>query len=88
MVKGCVFLSWTKENLAAVITLPIRKPKSPGVTIGEGSVIAAGSVVTKDISPMVIAGGNPAKVIKKYYKDELGLLEDNDDAPVSDEDTR
>ena len=60
----------------------------PGVTIGEGSVIAAGSVVTKDISPMVIAGGNPAKVIKKYYKDELGLLEDNDDAPVSDEDTR
>lgn len=38
----------------------------PGVTIGFGSVIAAGSVVTKDIPDMCIAGGNPAKVIKKY----------------------
>ena len=35
-----------------------------GVTIGENSVIAAGSVVTGDIPANVIAGGNPAKVIK------------------------
>jgi len=35
----------------------------PGVTIGRGSVIACGSVVTKDIPPMSIAGGIPAKVI-------------------------
>lgn len=36
-----------------------------GVTIGEGSVIAAGSVVTRDIPPHCIAGGNPARVIKQ-----------------------
>jgi acetyltransferase-like isoleucine patch superfamily enzyme len=36
-----------------------------GVTIGRGSVIAAGSVVTKDIPPMVVAAGVPAKVIKQ-----------------------
>lgn len=35
-----------------------------GVTIGEGSVIAARSVVTKNIPPFVLAGGVPAKVIK------------------------
>ena len=37
----------------------------PGVTIGENSIIAAASVVTKDIPPNVIAAGVPAKVIKK-----------------------
>jgi acetyltransferase-like isoleucine patch superfamily enzyme len=36
-----------------------------GVTIGHGSVIGAGSVVTKDIQPMSIAVGAPAKVIKQ-----------------------
>lgn len=36
----------------------------PGVSIGEGSVIAAGSVVVKDVPSLCIAGGNPAKVLK------------------------
>jgi acetyltransferase-like isoleucine patch superfamily enzyme len=35
-----------------------------GVRIGHGSIIGAGSVVTHDIPPMVIAGGNPAQVIR------------------------
>lgn len=37
----------------------------PGVKIGRGSVIASGAVVTKDIPPMSIVGGVPAKVIGK-----------------------
>ncbi len=37
----------------------------PGVCIGEGSIIAAGAVVTKDVEPYSIVGGVPAKVIKK-----------------------
>lgn len=35
-----------------------------GVTVGRGSIVAAGSVVTKDIPPYSIAGGSPAKVIR------------------------
>jgi acetyltransferase-like isoleucine patch superfamily enzyme len=37
----------------------------PGVTIGEGSLVAAGAVVTKDIPPHSLAGGNPAKVLSQ-----------------------
>jgi maltose O-acetyltransferase len=36
----------------------------PGVTIGRGSVIGAGSVVTRDIPPGVVAVGNPCRVIR------------------------
>lgn len=36
-----------------------------GVTIGEGAVVGAGSVVTKDVEPYTVVAGNPAKFIKK-----------------------
>ena len=44
-----------------------------GVTIGECSVIAAGSVVLKDIPPYSVAAGSPAKVIKQINKNEINL---------------
>lgn len=39
-----------------------------GVTIGEGAVVAAGSVVTKDVPPNSLVGGVPAKVIKEHIE--------------------
>ena len=36
----------------------------PGVTIGRGSIIGAGSVVTKDVPAYAVMGGNPAKMIR------------------------
>ena len=43
----------------------------PGVKIGDGAIIAAHAVVTKDIPPYAIAGGVPAKVIKYRFPDEV-----------------
>lgn len=37
----------------------------PGVTIGENSIVAAGSVVTKDVPPLTIVGGSPARILKE-----------------------
>lgn len=37
----------------------------PSVTIGEGAIVLAGSVVTKDVKPWMIVGGNPAKIIRE-----------------------
>lgn len=43
----------------------------PGVHIGDGAIIAANSVVTRDIPPYHIAGGNPAEIIRKRFDDEM-----------------
>lgn len=42
----------------------------PGVTIGDGAIIGTESVVTKDVGPYEIVGGNPARVIRKRFDDE------------------
>lgn len=41
-----------------------------GVTIGRGSIVSAGAVVTKDVPPYAIVGGVPAKVLKYRFTDE------------------
>jgi acetyltransferase-like isoleucine patch superfamily enzyme len=42
-----------------------------GIRIGSGSVIAAYSVVVKDVAPYTIVGGNPARIIKQRFSDEI-----------------
>ncbi len=49
----------------------------PGVTIGRGSVIAASSVVPKNVPSMVVVGGNPAQVIRDF-----GMLPQSDSLPA------
>ncbi len=43
----------------------------PGVTIGENSIVATGSVVMKDVAPYTIVGGSPAKELKKISRPDI-----------------
>ena len=47
---------------------------APGVTIGEGAVVAMGAVVTKDVPPLAIVGGNPARVIRMRDRERFERL--------------
>lgn len=49
----------------------------PGVSVGDGAVLAAGAVVVKDCDPFSVVGGVPAKFLKHRFKPEIGkeLLE-------------
>ena len=46
----------------------------PGVKIGNGAIVAACSVVTKDVAPYTVVGGNPARFLKRRFDDGTAAL--------------
>jgi len=57
------------------VWLGYRVVVMPGVTIGDGAIVAAGSVVAADVPPYAIAGGNPARVLRmRYEPDDVARL--------------
>lgn len=82
--SGCFYLSYnytgkcyfendydwhTHTKIGNDVWLGIRTIVLGGVTIGDGAVIGAGSVVTKDVGPYEIWAGNPARFIRKRFDD-------------------
>lgn len=64
------YISKGDTVIADGVWIGMRAMILPGVHIGEGAIVAAGSVVIKDIEPYTIVGGNPATVIKKRFDDD------------------
>jgi acetyltransferase-like isoleucine patch superfamily enzyme len=63
-----------KTKIGNDVWLGHRSIIMAGITIGDGSIIAAGSIVTKDIPPCSIAIGIPAKVIRNRFDSEEACL--------------
>lgn len=63
--------TYGKVNIEDYVYIGARVIILPGVTIGKGAVVASGAVVTKDVSPMSIVAGIPAKEIGKRKVETL-----------------
>ncbi|WP_372619046.1 DapH/DapD/GlmU-related protein [Falsiroseomonas sp.] len=68
------FFDWRREHRVTLghdVWLGHGAIVLPGVTIGTGAVIGAGAVVTKDVPPFAVTVGNPARVLRFRFEEEV-----------------
>lgn len=74
-VKSSTLTPYKRVKVGNDVWIGVRAMIMGGVTIGDGAVIGAGSIVTKDIPPYAVAVGVPAKVIRyRFPKEQIDLL--------------
>lgn len=85
LMDDAAYVEYIKESIAEQKPDRLKKPTIlgndvwvgagaiilKGVTVGHGAVIAAGSVVSKDVPPYAVVGGVPAKIIKYRFEEKL-----------------
>lgn len=74
-VKASTVNPFKRVSVGNDVWIGIRTMVMGGVTIGDGAVIGAGSIVTKDIPPYAVVAGVPAKVIRyRFPQDQIDAL--------------
>lgn len=69
--KHELFQHWTRPVIGNDVWIGARAVILGGLTVGDGAIIAAGSVVTKNVEPYSIVGGVPAKLIKYRFSEHV-----------------
>src|SRR3569833_487083 len=74
------FFAWRKQHSVEIghdVWIGHGAIVLPGRSIGTGAVVAAGAIVTKDVPPYTIVAGNPARIIKRRFPEDIaeGLLQ-------------
>lgn len=65
------FVEHPRTHIGNGVWIGARSIVMDGVTIGDGAIVAAGAVVTKDVPPFAVVGGVPAKVLKYRFAPEI-----------------
>jgi len=68
-----VFFAWRREDIVTIgndVWIGFEAIILSGVKIGDGAIVGARAVVTKDVPPYAIVGGVPAKMIRRRFPDE------------------
>lgn len=67
-IKDWMDIGIAPINIADRVWIGFNAIIMKGVTLGEGCVVGAGSVITKDVPPYVIVAGNPARIIRQMER--------------------